>query len=98
MNEFQAVQKAVGKVLDDVNDAFQSGDISAPTALLFHLMLVARSMKTQYKHPATKIVSEACRFMGFNYEILEEQVDARIYEYVQLENLENFLKEDGHND
>lgn len=94
MTELSEIQKAAGKVLNDVNGAFEAGDISDSTALLFHLQLVARSMKLQHQDAATKIVSEACRLMGLNYETLEEQVDARIYEYVQLEHLENSLNEE----
>lgn len=83
-DELREVQQAGAKVLEDSKAAFERGEMSDAIALVFRLTTVALMMKPAHQPGAVKIARECAEMMGFDFDVLEEQVQARIYEQVQF--------------
>lgn len=86
--ELQQVQRAGARVLVESKAAFERGELSDATALGLRLVTVAHMMKLEHQPGALKIAREYAEALGMSFEALDEQVQARIYEHVQVDQLE----------
>lgn len=84
MSELQEVQAACGKILDESRAAFDRGELSDAVVLGIRLTVVSLMMKPAYQVAALKIAEEYATAVGIDFDTLEEQLRARIYEAVQL--------------
>lgn len=89
MSELQEVQAAGAKVLTEMQSAFERGELSdATVAIGFRLLTVAHMMKAAHQPGALRIAREYADAVGLDFELLDEQVQARIYEHVQAQRIE----------
>lgn len=88
MSELQEVQKAGARVIEDVMEAHKQGQLTEHVVLGFRLSTVAHMMVLAHQPGALKIAREYAEAVGLNFDQLDEQVEARIYERVQIDRLE----------
>jgi hypothetical protein len=87
-SELQDVQRAGGEVLKESEAAHERGELSDAVVLGFRLVVVSLMMKPAYRPAALKIAKEYAQAVGIDYAALEEQIQARIYQHVQIACLE----------
>lgn len=87
-SELQEVQAAGAKLIVDAAAAHERGEMGDALAIGFRLCTVMHCMVLGAQPAARKIVEEYCDQVGIKFDVLDEQVEARIYEHVQLARLE----------
>ena len=84
IHTIKEVQQAGVRVITDAELAFARGEISDGLALVFRLTAIALMLKPAHQPGAIKIVKECAYVLGIDFEMVLEQVGARIYEHVEL--------------
>lgn len=98
MTDLGDVQTAATRVLGDMRAAAERGEISEWTALVFRLYAIAHMMNPAHKPGGLRIAQEAAFQLGMNADLIDGQVQARIYEQFQALQMERSLldsKEEG---
>lgn len=94
MSEQENIGRAAAKVIGDAEGAYQRGELNDATFIGFKLIGVAVAMKPPHRPGALAIAQTYCAEVGIDSGVMEEQVSARIYEVMQLEQIEKGLNGD----
>lgn len=79
--------RAGGRVIEDATSAHARGELSDHVLLGWRLATTALIMKPAHQPGAVKTARDYSDAVGINFDILAEQIEARIYEVVQFERL-----------
>ena len=91
MSELQDIQRAGVRVLNESKTAFERGELTDDMALGIRLVVVSLMMKAAHQPDALKIAREYAEAVGLDFDFLMQQMEARIYEQVQIDRLEGDL-------
>lgn len=94
MTELQETQAATAKVLLESNEAHEQGVLTDTLYIGVRLTLIMQMMKQAHQLGARKIVREYCEQVGIDFDALHQQLAGRVYEHVQLDRMEETLKDD----
>lgn len=79
--------RAGGRVIEEAMAAHARGELSDHEVLGWRLATTALIMKSAHQPGAVKIARDYAEAVGIDFDKLAEQIEARIYETVQFEDL-----------
>ena len=81
-------QAGAANVIEFAEAAYQRGELGDAVAIGFRLTATVHAMKRAHQAGARKIAREYAEQVGIDFDLLDQQVGARIYEHVQISRLE----------
>lgn len=79
--------RAGGRVIEGAMSAHARGELSDHVVLGWRLVTTALVMKPAHQPGAVKIARDYAEAVGIDFDVMAEQVEARIYESVQFDRL-----------